>query len=93
MNGLLVAAVSVVIAFVISGALYESQGDKSDAVGALLGLLSNVFYISVGVFLILGGGRGRVVGVAILIVVFYLARGNSETLKEENIRAKIAGQR
>lgn len=92
MNGLLVALVSIGIAFVVSGALYQRQGDKSDAVGAAIGLVSNTFYTSVGVFLILGGGRGRVVGVLILIVVWYLARSNAETLKEENVRALIAGQ-
>lgn len=93
MNGIVLALVSVGIAFVISGALYDRQGHRSDAVAATIGLASNLFWTSVGVFLVIGGGNGRVLGLVVLIVVFYLARGNSAKLKEENIRARIAGQR
>jgi len=91
-DGPLFALVVIATAFVISGVLYDRQGDKSTTVSATFGLVGNIVYTSAAVFLILGGGSSAFVGFILLIAVWFMARGNIETLRESKLRAKIAGQ-
>lgn len=97
MNGLLFALVAIGTAFLVSGELYDRRGDQSITVSAITGLTSNVIYSTAAIGLVLsaamGGNYGlALVGVLLLILLFFLARGNLELLKESEIRAKIAGQ-
>jgi uncharacterized membrane protein YhiD involved in acid resistance len=97
MNGLLFALVAIGAAFTVSGALYDRRGDQSITVSAVTGITSNMLYSAAAIGLIISAGLGdnyalALVGVGVLTLMLFLARGNLQLLKESEVRAKIAGQ-
>lgn len=92
MDGPLFALIAIGTAFVLSGALFRRQGEKSATVSAATGLIGNIVWMSIAIFLILGGGDGAFIGFLMLTGLMFLARGNIRVLQESEVRKKIAGQ-
>lgn len=91
-DGSIFALVVIATAFMISGMLFDRQGDKSATVSATTGLMSNIIWMTVAVFMILAGGPSAIFGFLLLTIMLFLARGNFRILEESEVRAKIAGQ-
>jgi len=90
-DGIVLVLVGFGIAFFVSRFAFAFSSEGSVAANATAGLLSNAFWATAALFLMLGGGIGFLIGLVILIFVMYLARGHLKVLDEENVRQRIAG--
>lgn len=89
MTSFALSLVAIGIAIFIGNLLYLRGGSESQTVGAGVALVGSVFWLGIGIYLILGGMW--YFGIPIVILFVYLSRGNARTLQEDNVRQRLAG--
>jgi ABC-type antimicrobial peptide transport system permease subunit len=92
MNTVLMILIAIGIGIVFGQFLFRQAGGSSRTVSTAIGTATGTFWVVVGIFMIVGGFY--VGGVIVIMVAWYLARGNyREYRRERGMRARIANGR
>lgn len=81
-----------IAAIVLSEAVFRARPGGSKTASDAFGLVVGLFYVSVGLFMLMGGGSGLVVGTLFLLVAWYMWRGNVSRLGlDDRVRVWLSG--
>lgn len=70
--------------------LFKRRSGQSTQASATFSVLTSIFWLTAGVFAVIGGFH--LIGMIVIALTFYMARGNyREATGGEGIRARIAG--